>query len=192
MNDVDMGFQTVARQQIPWLYALARRMAGPHAEDVVQECLVKAFKHFDTLQDVDAAPAWFRAILTNCVRDRFRREAAGIEETPMEDLDDDYSLYQVIAEEDPWPYSDSVHVDFLHSFSEEDVWAVLDRLQPKYRIPLVLVHMEGQGGHEVARMLGVPHNTVLSWLHRGRKRFEKELWEYAEAKDLVKREEVRR
>lgn len=178
-------FQRVAQEQIPFLYALARRLAGEGAEDVVQDCLMKAYRRFDDLRDVEAAPGWFRTILLNSVKDRYRRESAGVDETPVEDVSD-YSLYRKIADEDPWPYSDTVHVDFLHSFNEEDVWAVLDRLSPKYRIPLVLVHMEGMEVEDVTRMLGAPRNTVLSWLHRGRKHFEKELWEYAVDNGLLK------
>lgn len=178
-------FQTVAREQLPWLYALARRLAGDRAEDVVQDCLIKAYQSYDDLRDIEAAPAWFRSILLNSARDLFRKESAGIEETPVEDFAD-YSLYRKIVDEDPWPYSDTVHLDFLHSFSEEDVWAILDRLRPKYRIPLVLVHMEGIGVDEATRMLGAPRNTVLSWLHRGRKNFERELWEYAVERGLLK------
>lgn len=185
VTDDRLSFQHVARQQLPWLYALARRLAGDRAEDAVQDCLVKAYRSFDDLRDAEAAPGWFRTILLNCVRDRFRRESSGVDETPLEDVAD-FSLYQKISEEDPWPYSDTVHVDFLHSFSEEDVWAVLDRLSPKYRIPLVLVHMEGLDVAKVSRMLGAPRNTVLSWLHRGRKTFERELWVYADREGLLK------
>lgn len=186
------GFQPVARQQLPWLYVLARRLAGDAAEDVVQDCLIKAYRNFDTLRDPAAAAAWFRTILINCARDHFRRQSSGVDETPLDDVPA-ASLYRTIAEEDPWPYSDSVHVDFLHSFREEDVWAVLDRLKPMYRVPLVLVHMEGLEVQEVARMLGAPKNTVLSWLHRGRKLFESELWEYAQESGLLReREEAHR
>lgn len=189
MSDTRPEFQQLAREQLPWLYALARRLAGSRAEDVVQDCLVKAYKNYDRLRDVEAAPAWFRTILLNVVRDRYRRESSGLDETSIEDVSD-YSLYRKIADEDPWPYSDTVHVDFLHSFAEEDVWAVLDRLGPKYRIPLVLVHMEGMAVEDVTRMLGARKNTVLSWLHRGRKHFERELWEYAFENGLLK-EKVR-
>lgn len=34
-------------------------------------------------------------------------------------------------------------------------------------------------------MFGVAQGTVLSWLHRGRKLFERELWEYAKEQDLL-------
>jgi len=185
VNRERTAFQQVAREQLPWLYALARKLTADSAEDVVQECLVKAYRNFDDLREIEAAPGWFRTILMNCVRDRYRRDTSGPEEAPLDDVSD-YSLYRKIAEEDPWPYSETVHVDFLHSFSEEDVWAVLDRLSPKYRIPLVLVHMEGMGVQDVTRMLGASKNTVLSWLHRGRKQFERELWDYAVDNGLLK------
>jgi RNA polymerase sigma-70 factor, ECF subfamily len=188
MTEERVRFQDLAREQLPWLYSLARRLAGERAEDVVQDCLTKAFRNFDDLRDLDAAPAWFRTILVNCARDRFRREESGIDETPLEDVPV-HSLYRTIADEDPWPYSDSVHLDFLHSFTEDDVWHVLERLKPMYRVPLVLVHMEGMGTQQVSKMLGVPVNTVLSWLHRGRRYFEQELWEYAADNGLLKRRE---
>jgi len=188
----DRSFSEVAREQLPWLYSLARRVAGQRAEDVVQSCLLKAHQGFDSLRDQQAAPAWFRQILINCARDLHRKELRRVDETPLDETPD-YTLYRRIADEDPLPYSESVHLDFLHSFTEDDVWNVLDRLQPKYRIPLVLVHMEGLAVKEVARMLAVPENTVLSWLHRGRKQFQEEMWDYAEERELLREQEgVRR
>jgi RNA polymerase sigma-70 factor, ECF subfamily len=178
------GFGAVAREQLPWLYALARRLVGDQAEDAVQECLLKAYRGFPKLRDRQAAPAWFRQILLNCVRDRYRREASLPTEEPTDPLPD-HSLYRRIADEDPWPYSDTLHLDFLRCFGEDDVWRVLDRVKPLYRVPLVLVHIEGISTRQVARMFGVPQNTVLSWLHRGRKQFEAELWDYATEHDLL-------
>lgn len=187
-EDQRESFGAVAREQLPWLYSLARRLVSDGAEDVVQECLLKAYRSFDSLRDVQAAPAWFRQILLNCVRDRYRQDSGLPREEPVDDLPE-HSLFRKIAEEDPWPYSDSVHLDFLHSFEEDDVWRVLDRVKPLYRAPLVLVHMEGMSTQQVARMFGVAQGTVLSWLHRGRKLFERELWEYATEQRLLSRPE---
>lgn len=181
-------FGRVAREQLPWLFSLARRLAGDHAEDVVQDCLLRAYQGFDSLRDPQAAPAWFRQILVNCARDLHRKDLRQVDETPLDGLSE-YTLYRKLVDEDPLPYSESVHLDFLHSFTEDDVWRVLDRLQPKYRVPLVLVHMEGLSTSHAARMLGVPQNTMLSWLYRGRKGFEKEMWEYAEENDLLREKE---
>jgi RNA polymerase sigma-70 factor (ECF subfamily) len=178
-------FGQVAREQLPWLYSLARRLASDHAEDVVQDCLMRAYKAFPSLRDHQAAPAWFRRILINCANDYHRSRMSGADESSLDDTSES-TLFRKILDEDPLPYSNSLHLDFLHSFDDEDVWNVLDRLDPKFRIPLVLVHMEGFTAATVARMLGKPLNTVLSWLHRGRKRFETEMWNYAEEHDLLR------
>jgi RNA polymerase sigma-70 factor (ECF subfamily) len=62
---------------------------------------------------------------------------------------------------------------------------VLLRLPDLYRVPLVLVYMDGFLAKEVAGMLGVPLGTVLSRLHRGRKLFERQMWEYAHDSGLL-------
>lgn len=45
--------------------------------------------------------------------------------------------------------------------------------------------MEGLSTRQVGRLFGVSQDTVLSWLHRGRKHFERELWDYASEHDLA-------
>ncbi len=182
-------FKEVVRPHLPWLYGLACRLVGDRAEDMVQECLVKAFRNFDQLRDQQATAAWLRQILVNLVRDSARRDARQAEEVPVEQVDDSYSLYRRIADEDPLPYSDSLHLDFLSCFTVPDVWAVLDQLPPHYRTPLVLVHMYGVPTPEVAKALDLPQGTLLSQLHRGRKRFEQALWDYAEEHDLLSERE---
>lgn len=64
--------------------------------------------------------------------------------------------------------------------------AILASLPDHYRIALVLAYMEGFPTKELAHMLNVPLGTVLARLHRGRKLFEKRMWEYAETHGLLK------
>lgn len=181
----EQTFTQAARTQLPRLYSLARRLVGDEAEDLVQECLLKAYRGYEDLRDPDAVRSWFTAIIVNCARDRHRREGRTPDETPIDDVED-FSLYRHIATEDPFPYSDSLHVDFLCRFGPEDVWAVLRSIPLHYRIALVLVHMEDMATKQVARMLDVPLGTLLARLHRGRKLFEKLLWDYAAEHDLLK------
>lgn len=179
-----VAFERLAREQIPRLYTTARRLEGSGAEDLVQDCLLRAYRAFDTLGDEAAGPAWLQAILVNVFRDRLRKRARSVSETPIDDIDS-FSLYRTIAEEDPFPYSDTLHLDFLRAFGREDVEAVLLRLPEIYRAPLVLRYMQGFATKEIARMLDAPLGTVLARLHRGRKLFEREMWSYAEESDLL-------
>ncbi len=177
-------FRELASSQLPRLYSIARRLVGDDAEDAVQDCLLKAFEHYDQLQAAESAPAWLTSILVNSCRDRARASARQPRQIDFDELEG-FSLYRKIAYEDPFPYSDTLHLDFLDGFGPEDVRAVLMRLPPLYRIPLVLVYMDGFLAKELARRLDVPLGTVLARLHRGRKLFEKELWEYAEETGLL-------
>jgi RNA polymerase sigma-70 factor (ECF subfamily) len=174
--------QQLARRELPGLYALARRLAGDgRAEDLVQETLLRACRSFDGLRDHQAAAKWLRVILTNVWRDQVRKESREPNEVPL----DEFSLYRTLVEEDPFPYSDSLHHDFLAALSEEDVHAVLQRVPPLYRAPLVLRYVEGFPTKQIARILELPLGTVLSQLHRGRKLFERELWNYATATGVM-------
>jgi len=184
------AFEVLARQSLPRLYSLARRLGGEDAEDLVQECLLKAYRSFGSLQERVAGPKWLQSILVNTFRDRLRKAARTVQEVGVDDVDD-FSLYRTIAEEDPLPYSDTLHLDFLQSFGREDVREVLLRLPTIYRAPLVLRYIDGYATKEIARMLELPIGTVLAQLHRGRKLFEREMWTYAEEAELLAGEETR-
>jgi RNA polymerase sigma-70 factor, ECF subfamily len=177
-------FRVLAREQLPRLLSIARRIVGEDAEDAVQDCLLKAYLHYGQLHDPAAGAAWLTSIVVNCCHDVGRARARQPASVDIEEVEQ-FSLFRHIAYEDPFPYSDSLHLDFLAEFGPEDVRAVVLRLPLIYRAPLVLVFMEGYLVKEVAQMLHVPLGTVLSRLHRGRKLFERHMWEYAEDNGLL-------
>lgn len=180
------SFRELATAQLPRLYSIARRLVGDGAEDAVQDCLLKGYERYGQLKAPESGPAWLTSILVNSCRDHLRADARRPNEVDFDEVER-FSLYRKIAYEDPFPYSDSLHLDFLDEFGPEDVRAVLMRLPPLYRMPLVLVYMDGFLAKELARRLDVPLGTVLARLHRGRKLFEKQLWQYAEETGLLKK-----
>lgn len=196
MNEVGVhdrtkeSFQRLAAAELPALYSLARRLVRDGAEDLVQETLIRAYRSFGTLKEDDAAARWLKSILVNVFRDELRKSARSVNELPVEEVDD-FSLYRTLVEVDPLPYSDTLHLDFLRVFGKDDVREVLLRLPELYRAPLVLRYIDGFATKEIARMLEVPLGTVLARLHRGRKRFEAELWAYADETDLLIKEATR-
>lgn len=179
-----MSLQTLAHAELPGLYALARQLTRRHAEDLVQETLLRACRSFSTLRDTQAGPKWLRVIMVNVWRDRLRHDDRQFDEVPVESIDD-FSLYRTLVDEDPSPYSDTLHVDFLGAFSQKDVHEVLQRLPDHFRAALVLRYVEGFSTGEVADLLGLPAGTVYSHLYRGRKCFEQAMWKYAEQSGLL-------
>lgn len=185
ITDEKEEFRALAAAELDRLYATARKLVGEDAEDAVQEALLKAYQGFAHLHERAAGGAWLMRILVNCCRDRGRARSRQPTQVDIDEVDT-FSLYRKIAREDPFPYSDSLHLDFLHRFGKEDVAEVLLQLPEMYRAPLVLVHMNGFSTKEVAKIVEAPLGTVLARLHRGRKLFEKTMWDYAEANGLLK------
>src|SRR5213082_321790 len=108
-----------------------RELAGEDAEDAVQDCLLNAYRKLGQLADDAAARAWLTRILVNCCGDRHRRRTRQPLEVAVEDVEQ-FSLYRKLADEDPFPYSDSLHLDFLQRFGRENVQAVLASLPEHY------------------------------------------------------------
>lgn len=178
------AFLRLITPQLPSLYGLARRLVRDGAEDLVQEGLLQAYRSFGSLREDAAAGRWLKTILVNVFRDDLRRRGRVVEEVPVAEVQE-FSLYRTLVEVDPMPYSDTMHHDFLMAFGREDVREVLMRLPEIYRAPLVLKYMDGFATKEIARLLDAPLGTVLARLHRGRKRFEREMWAYAEETNIL-------
>ncbi|TWH34598.1 RNA polymerase sigma factor [Isoptericola variabilis] len=62
---------------------------------------------------------------------------------------------------------------------------MLARLPEHLRAPLALRYVAGFGTGEIAELLDLPPGTVYSHLHRGRRAFERAMWEYATESGLL-------
>jgi RNA polymerase sigma-70 factor (ECF subfamily) len=186
-DDARRRFEAVALPHLEYLYRLAVRLKGSaqDAEDLVQETYAKALRAFPSLRDLGAVRGWLRQILTRLVVDHHRTEPREIAVGDLETLDR-FSLYDRVWDEDPFPYSDHLHRDFLAQFDDEAVRQALCALPAAYRVPLVLLYVEDLTYKELAEMLECPIGTIMSRLHRGRKILERELWDCARRRGLVK------
>jgi RNA polymerase sigma-70 factor (ECF subfamily) len=186
-SELRRQFEKLAVPHLRAVYGLALRLTGDRttAEDLAQETFLKAFRAFGSLRDTDRVRPWLFQILSRLISDFGRGRAAEASSFDPQDLDR-FSLYDLIWEEDPYPYSDRLHDDFLAAFRDEDVRRALLGLPEAYRLPLVLLYVEDLSYRELAEVLGCPVGTVMSRLHRGRKILERELWECAKRRGLVR------
>jgi len=180
-------FEKLAMPHLKSLYGFAVKLSGDGAvaEDLVQETYLKAMQAFPALHNPASVKSWLFRILSRLAVDRHRREGREVATEAVEDLDR-FSLYDLIWQEDPLPYSDRLHDDFLAQFEDEEIRGALRALPEAYRVPLVLLYTEEMSYRELAKILGCPVGTVMSRLHRGRKILEREPWECAKRRGLVK------
>jgi len=183
-------FADVARDHLDRLYGFCVRLTNDpsDADDLVQETLLRAMRAYDDLRDASRAKGWLFAIATNASRDLFRTRGRQVSTVPFDTIDadgDEFSLFQTIAIEDPFPYSDELHLDFLRLFRDDDVQAVFGSMTPVFRLPIILTVVHGFSCKEAAAILEIPLGTLLSRLHRGRKQLERGLWDYAVTNGLV-------
>src|SRR5262245_66574519 len=147
-------FEMLALPHLGHLYRLAVRLqrSTQDAEDLVQETYVKALRAFPALRDAERIRPWLCKILTRLVYDGHRSEPREVAVGDLAALDR-FSLYELIDQEDPFPYSDQLHRDFLARFDDAEVRRALLALPEAYRGPLVLLFFVGVFYNEMASLM---------------------------------------
>lgn len=171
-----------------WAFCLRLSRNAHDAQDLLQDTLLRALRAQASLRDEERLRPWLFRIATNAWRDRQRSRSREVSTVSLDadEGDDEFSLFATLAIEDPFPYSDEMHLDFLRLFRDEDIQAVFGSISPVHRLPLILTTIHGFSCKEAAAILDVPLGTVLSRLHRGRRQLERGLWDYARRNGLVK------
>ncbi len=187
-SDVSSNEQTQTddfnREILPHLdavYRFALRLAGAGdpAEDLVQETFLRAWRSFGQYSPGTRAKSWLFTICRNVFLrqvERGQRQSEIIEkEAPRSDAgagDMANPLWSEASETDP-------EGRFFHEIVDDQVLAAIDALPEEYRTAVVLSDLEGLNYQEIADLMEVPVGTVKSRLFRGRRRLQKELYDYA-------------
>ncbi|MGH3383560.1 MAG: sigma-70 family RNA polymerase sigma factor [Nocardioidaceae bacterium] len=136
----------------PALWRFCLRLVGNdhgRAEDVVQETMLRAWRHRDVLEtSPPALRAWLYTVARNIVIDGWRsprtRSETPVAEVPEGGPQDDESDQLLLS----WIVADA-----------------LTRLSPDHRAVLLECYYRGRPVAEAARRLGVPEGTVKSRTH---------------------------
>lgn len=181
-----VSFEALVGPHLDYMYAFAHKVLGDReaAEDVVQDALLRAYRGMDKLRNHERPRFWLTKIVSSVCMDRFRSERGRERDVSIDD-EHQFSLFDTLVEEDPFPYSDRLHLDFLDLFDDERLIAALGRLHPAYRTALVLAYVYGFKAREIAELTNSTVGTVLSRLQRGRGQLERALWDCARERGLV-------
>jgi len=120
------------------------------AEDLVQETFLRAWRALDSLKDEKAAKSWLITILRRENARRFERKRFDMSE-----------------------YDEAAITDVKATSSEQEIenyWLreKIAQMPEEYREPLVLQVIGGFSGEEIASMLSLNKNTVMTRLFRAR------------------------
>ncbi|WP_213771902.1 sigma-70 family RNA polymerase sigma factor [Bradyrhizobium sp. dw_78] len=156
-------FRDAALPYLDDVYALARHLLrdANDAEDAVQECYLRALKHFDSYRGPAMKP-WLFAILRNVCRAEYARRASS-PAGAIDDLPDG-------AEQTPlWREADETPEDqMLRRRDASTIQELVSTLAEPFRETLVLRELHNLSYREIADIVAVPVGTVMSRLARAR------------------------
>lgn len=152
-------FLTTTLPCLDLVYNLARRAMPDRdlVDDLVQETYVRAFEAWCSRRKPRRVEPWMATICLNAARSYWRR-ASTRREIAME---------QVVVDATE---GDDVEDRAIARVRRQLVHDALWELPDEQRIAIALMDLNGFTAGEIARMTGSPRGTVLSRVHRGRKR----------------------
>lgn len=171
-GDAPIDFDLAAREHRPFLMqvAVAATRNVDDAEDVVQEALVRGYKGLRHFRGDCPLRVWLARIVVrvsiNHHRSFVRRVKRWVLFGDLEREDSDGRRAAFDAA-DP---AGKVEMETLL-----DVGRGVDALPDEFRIPLLMLAVDGLTIPEIARILEIPEGTVKSRIFYGRKRLKKRL-----------------
>jgi len=133
------------------------------AEDITQETFLRAWRSLDSLKDDKAAKAWLITILRRENARRFERKQFDYSDVEQDTLEDNISNS---SEEQTEQYL---------------IRRQIGKLDIEYREPLLLQLIGGFSGDEIAELMELNRNTVMTRLFRAR----------SQLKELLEKNDVR-
>ena len=147
-------FRAVILPHLDAAYGFARYLArdASHAEDIVQDAFLRAFRAFGGYRGGDPR-AWLFAIVRSCFLSSVRSRPA-----------------RTSAESAPEPVSDeeSPEAALIRQGEAQSVRGAIAALPEPFREALVLRELEDLSYRQIAEVSGVPVGTVMSRLARAR------------------------
>lgn len=143
-------------------FALRLTASAEDADDLVQETVLRAWRHLDALERDGSARSWLfrilRAVSTDELRTRARRRTL-VDVVRLERRHE-----ALVASAEPGALE-----ALLSSATAREVADALERLPDEFAHPVELHDLHGLKYREIAEVLDLPIGTVMSRIGRGRR-----------------------
>jgi len=157
-------FRDLALPLLDDVYTLARYLLGSaaDADDAVQECYLRAYRHFDTYRGPHIKP-WMFAILRNVCHSARARSAAAPQ--PAGSMADDADEAAIPVWSEP---AETPEIAVLRRHDSDTIQRLVAALPLPFREVIVLREIDDLSYREIADVVGAPVGTVMSRLARAR------------------------
>jgi len=176
------------------LYNIALRMTRnpKDAEDLVQEAYLKAFRFFHRFEKGTNARAWILTILTNTFRTKYRKKKQEPDMVDFQAIENfclaDEMVKVIKASDKSEAKGAEEVVRLLKDYVSDDILKALEAVPEQFRLAVLLSDVEGFSYQEISEILNVSVGTVKSRIFRGRKILQKQLWDFAKERGIVRGE----
>jgi RNA polymerase sigma-70 factor (ECF subfamily) len=154
-------FKALALPYLDEVYTLARYLLRNtnDADDAVQDCYLRAFRHFDTFRGGPIKP-WLLAILRNACHATYAGKARLV-----------YTADQAPEQAEPvWREADDTpEQTIMRQHSTDTMRRLIGELPAEFKEVIVLREINDLSYREIATVVEAPIGTVMSRLARGRK-----------------------
>lgn len=159
MGSRKMSFHEIVRTYQRQLYWYIRRVVLVHedSEDILQETLIKAYRHLWTLRSDNSLKPWLFKIATNEINRYFRGRREAV---PADGI----------------PDSETVEPGCISEVKVSEIISVaFTQMSPLQREVFSLRYYDDMDYDEMARITGASKNTLMVSYHNARKIIEKEV-----------------
>lgn len=170
-ENTPLTLETLIREFAPYIQRLTLTIlddgdvhAQAEAEEATQDTFLAASRALSTFRGEASLKTWLTTIAVNQCRARLRQRKT------RQRLHALISTLQSLISHPPSPEESALEAD-----SQRRLWAAVDALDEKHRLPVILRYVHELPVPEIAVSLGLPEGTVHSRLHHARARLKEEL-----------------
>ncbi len=178
MSETAAMFVGYVRPQWTRLQTVARQyVANQHeASDLVQETLLRAWRHFSSTHQKAPSAAWLFVIMRNVALDwqDSARRRLKLTLLPISQL----TAVAGFEEDDAFAALPALSEEAFREFLDDRIAAAVDALEAPYREVLILSVAGELRYREIAEVLDCPIGTVMSRMARARRALRERLADY--------------